>query len=472
MTESCSFHQQSAAHFHCQHCDLYYCDQCITVREIEEYGGKQRYYFCPACNDETRILSVGNMIEPFWKRLPKIFLYPLQPVPMILTAVLSALGAMFPSILLVKLAVTVLMFQYAFTVFLETSQGSLKAPTFTWELINANLKPIIQQYFLIAGVVLASTMVLFHLGTFAGICFIALSALVFPVLIMVQMATNSILHAVNPMIFFPIIFRIGWPYLLMYLFLIFLYSAPMALLGLIPLDRFPAVLVLFFVYFFSQYYTLVSYHLMGYVLLQYHDEIGYPVDYDFFIANRGGKPKKVLNDKEQLENGVSVLIKMGKYQQAIDRLLPHIKGEHVDPELSDKFLKLLRMTNDEKRSNIYAPRHLNLLVAKGKKQKALELFDEINKNKEHLPEAKTVFTVAGWYNSRGEYKKAMEAYIYFINHFKKDAQCPEACFNLAQLLHEQGGNTSKARQILNAIVKHYPHHPVSTDASKYLAAAA
>ena len=63
----------------------------------------------------------------------------------------------------------------------------------------------------------------------------------------------------------------------------------------------------------------------------------------------------------------------------------------------------------------------------------------------------------------------METYVYFINNFKKDEQCPEAYFNLAQLLHEKGGNTSKARQILKAIVKHYPHHPVSDDANKYLA---
>jgi len=469
MTDFCSFHTTTPAHFHCQNCDSLYCDQCISVREINEYSGKQRYYFCSACDLPARMLSVGNMIEPFWKKLSSIFLYPFQPVPLILTLLLSILGAVFPSTTLVRLFVWVVMVKYAFAVFINTSQGGLRAPMVSWELINGDVKPVLQQYLLFILVSLATQQIFIGFGMVAGYLFVALVALALPVIIMVQVATNSILHAVNPMLCFPIIFRIGWPYLLMYLFLFFLYSGPRVVLAYLPVDVLPYPLVVFCMLFLTQYYALVSYHLMGYVLLQFHDEIGYPVDYDFFITNQGGKPKKALSEKQELENAVTVLVRMGKYQEALHRLAPHIRESEVDPDLSERFFKLLRLVDDKKHIGPYGVRHLDILVAAGRKEKALALFAELKDNKEHPLKAENVFTIAGWYKSRTEYRKAIETYAYFLKTYKTDPLRPEAYFNLARLLHERGKNTGKAKEILTAVIKHYPQHAMSAKASRYLA---
>ncbi len=469
METTCSFHRNEAAHFECHECGTTFCDRCVSVRELFEFGGKKRHYFCPACNIPVQMISVGNIIEPFWHRLSGFFLYPLQPTPLILTLVLALLGTLFPSNIFMRAIVWVVALKYAFATLTTTAQGGLKAPAVSWQLINQDVLPVFKQYvvFFIIGVLIG--LVFGNMGVVTGYTFMIIMALIMPVIIMLLVATDSILHALNPMLFIPVITRIGWPYLLLYFFLTFLFSAPAILLSHLPPNLLPMQVWIFFYLFLTQYYTLISYHLMGYVLLQFHDEIGYSVDYDFFIENRGGKKKMPLTPVEEIKNSLAVLIKTGRHQEAIERLAPHIHEENPDTELSEKFLQLLKMNGEQERAARYALRHFELLVENKKKQKALDLFSEIKKIDSGKPAPESVFTTASWYQDRNEFKQAMETYVYFLKQFKNHPLQPETYFNLATLLHERGNNSAKAKQILSAIVKHYPQHDLSGKAKEYLA---
>jgi tetratricopeptide (TPR) repeat protein len=469
MAEICSFHRTVAAHFQCQECGTSFCDECVSVRETMEYSGKNRHYFCPACNLPLKMLSIGNMIEPFWQRLSAIFLYPLQPTPLLATLVLAGLGTLFPASFLVQIVVWVVMMKYAYAVLITTGRGGLRAPAVTWDLINQDVGQVFKQYVLFAILGICASMLFDNVGLVGGFAFIILIALAMPAIIMLLVATNSVLHALNPLLFIPVITRIGWPYLLMYLFLAFLLSGPAALFSYLPMDRLPQQISVFIYLFLQQSYTLICYHLMGYVLLQFHDVIGYPVDYDFFMGNRGVKRNKTLSPQEELRNGLAVLIKMGRYKEALERLLPHVREENADPDLSEKFLQLLRLAGEQKEASAYAKRHLDLLVQAKKKEKALALYAEIKNDEAALPSPESVFAVATWHQERNEYKKAMEAYAYFLKNYKNHALRPDAYFQLARLLHEQGRNTEKAREILHAIVKHYPNHNMTAEAREYLA---
>ena len=469
MTESCSFHRSRAAHFQCQDCGTCFCEQCVSVRETVEFSGKNRHYFCPACNLPVKMLSIGNMIDPFWRRLSAFFLYPLQPMPLILALVLACLGAVFPHSIMVRIAVWVVMVKYAFAALTTTGQGGLKAPAVTWDLINRDVMPVFKQYVLFAILGFGTIWIFMKIGPVGGLAFFFLVALALPMIIMLQIATDSILHALNPMLFIPIILRIGWPYFLMYLFVFFLYSGPAVLYSYLPADLLPDRLTSFMLMFFQQYYMLISYHLMGYVLLQYHEEIGYPVDYDFFMENRGGKKRKPLSAEEGLRNDLAVLIKMGKYKEALDRLEPHIREAEVDPELSEKFLQLLKMAGEQDQAAAYALHHLDLLVKAKKKEKALAVFAEIQGTDGALPSPESTYAVATWYQERKDFTKAMSTYAYFLKQFRKHPSRPEAYFELARMLHERGRNTEKAKEILRAIVKHYPEHRMYAEASAYLA---
>lgn len=81
MRTFCSYHPTKPAHFSCSRCNGDYCSGCVTKRSFERYGRAERYYYCPKCEGVLDRLAISNVIDPFWNRLPKLFLYPFHPRP-------------------------------------------------------------------------------------------------------------------------------------------------------------------------------------------------------------------------------------------------------------------------------------------------------------------------------------------------------------------------------------------------------
>lgn len=469
MPINCTFHHSRAAHFQCHECGTAFCEECISVRKTEGFSGKSLDYFCPACNIPAEMMSLSNIIEPFWNKLGSFFLYPFQLTPLILIIVLAALGTFFPSNIFVNLFVWVVMTKYAYATLIETGQGSLKAPLLTWALINEDVLQVFKQYLIFAVVGFCTMFVFQKGGVIAGGGVLMVIILAMPAILMLLVATNSVLHALNPMLFIGIMSRIGLPYFLMYLFLFFLLAGPTTLFAYLPSDVFPLQVYIFVTLFLKQFYALICYHLLGYVLLQYHKEIGYDVDYEFFMEHRGGKrQRKKQTPEDELNRGVAILIKQGKYEQALEELHPHIKKEKPLLEISEKFFQLLKMAGKTEDASRYAVRHLDLLVGEEKKQKALTLFAEIKTDGETVQNPDTVFKIAAWFLERNEFRQAMSMYVYFIKQFKNHSRQPEVYFELAQILHERGNNSAKAQHVLEVLIKSYPKHDLVPRVRDYL----
>jgi tetratricopeptide (TPR) repeat protein len=417
------------------------------------------------------MLSLGNVIEPFQNRLSAFFLYPFQLTPLLLTLALSLVGALFPSSILVSLFVWIVMMKYAYETLIVTGRGALEAPGLSWDLINSDVMQVFKQYVIFAIVIFCAVAAFQHTGMVGGFTFLTLIFLAIPAIIMLLVATNSVLHAINPIYFMGIIARIGWPYFLMYLFLFFLMAAPATLFSYLPPDILPLKVYIFLTLFLKQFYALISYHLMGYVLLQYHREIGYQVDYEFFMANRGSKKKRSnAKPEDELTIGLAVLVKCGKYNEAIERLLPYINEKKPSLELSEKFLQLLKMSGQRERYLKYSLRHLDCLVRENKKQKALSSYKDILAEGAGVPTAESLFQLGAWYRERNEFKKAIDVFVCFAKQYRQHALQPAVYFELAKLLHEHGNNSIKARQILSTIVKSHPEHTLAADVKKYLLA--
>lgn len=469
MSVNCSLHRSKAAHFECHQCGSTLCDDCISIKETPGLGGKNRDYFCPACEWPANMIGLGNVMEPFWNRLSSIFLYPFQLTPLILTFILSALGAFFPGNIFVQLAVWVIMMKYAYAALIFTAQGALKAPDVTWKLLNEDVLQVFKQFavFFLIGV---GASFIFGFSMIAGIIFAFVMIGCLPAIIMVLVSTNSVFQAVNPFVFIPIITRIGWPYVLMYLFLFFLFGAPAALFAFLPVEAIPVLLLAFLSLFFSQLYSIISYHLMGYVLLQYHEEIGYSVDYEFFVENQGDKKKrKEKSPEEEAKTGLALLVKAGKYPEAIQRVLPLMREDNPEFELSEKFYQLLKMAGEDENAAIYSAKHLDVLVRNNKRQKAMELFPEIKASSSAPPSPESVFNVASWYEERNDPRNALSTYGYFTKNFKNHSLTPEVYYYSAKILYDKANNSKKAKQILKAIIRTFPDHEIVPEAKEYLA---
>ena len=469
MTINCSHHRSKPAHFCCNECGDAFCESCISVRDTMGYGLKDKEYFCPVCNIPAEHLGVGNLITPFWNRLPGIFLYPLQVVTLVLTLILATLGSVFYSIPLVQLAVWIVMMKYAYAVLIQTSTGSLKAPEVTFELVNADIGQVFKQFVILILIGVITGFVFSKTGPYGGFPFVAFIAIFAPAMLMVLVATNSVIQAMNPMVFVPIVSRIGGRYFLMYLFLFFLYAAPSTVLAMVP-NVVPYAVIKFFSLLFGQYYVLVSYHLMGYVLLQYHEEIGYDVDYEHFMDNPEKGERKKIDEKEKLLIDIGILVQKGRYDDALVLIKSETHGKIDNLELSEHYLKLLQLTGKMDETLAYANKHLNLLIKNNRKQKAIEVFEKIVAKGSTVTDPNDLFTLAGWFKDRLDHKKSFSCYADYIKLYKGHKHIPEAYFELAQIMYEQGKNNAKAEKILKGMIQSFPDHHLVPEVQAYLTA--
>ncbi len=95
MKQFCQYHPTTPAHWHCDACGRVLCPQCVDTRDMGDYHRGEKRHLCPNCNQQVTWLGVGNIIDPFWRRIPRFFLYPLKTRPLLLMLILSMVAALF-----------------------------------------------------------------------------------------------------------------------------------------------------------------------------------------------------------------------------------------------------------------------------------------------------------------------------------------------------------------------------------------
>jgi tetratricopeptide (TPR) repeat protein len=475
MKKFCDSHPTRKAHWHCPNCNAQLCPECVAQRESESYGHRQTLHFCPKCNQEVGWVGVENLIGPFWNRMPRIFAYPVSIAPLILMAVL-ALATMFfsgPGIfsILMKGILWLIVIKYSFESLKATAGGNLKPPPVNADTISNDFGQVFKQFGIYIALFVAFGWISAQVGLVVGIAFL-LGALFFvPSMIMLLVTTGSLIHALNPVMFVGLTFRIGWAYLLMYFFLFLLGSAPAYLFQFL-IKFLPAETHLMLYGFAESFYTIVSYHLMGYVILQYHDRIGYKVDFEDFKDPNAEeyKPKEVDPDEAVLRE-VAPLIQEGKLDEAISTIQKMTLHQGIKGiNLSERYYTLLKMKKRQADLLEHAVGHLDKLTEKNQKNKALAVFSECRKmDTNFLPTADALFKLAGWLNETGKTQAAVSIYNLLVKSFPQHPLVPKSYFRIAQLFHDGLMKTDKAKKILSALQMKYPQHEIMPHVDNFLA---
>jgi len=475
MKKNCDSHPTRKAHWHCANCNAQLCPECVSQRESESYGRRQTLHFCPKCNQQVDWVGVENLIGPFWNRMPRIFAYPVSVAPLILMAVL-ALATMFfsgPGLfsVLMKGTLWLIVIKYSFESLKATASGNLKPPPVNAQTISNDFGQVFKQFGIYIALFIAFGWIGAQAGLVVGIAFL-LGALFFvPSMIMLLVTTGSLIQALNPVMFVGLTIRIGWAYLLMYFFLFLLGSAPAYLFGFL-IQYLPDETHLLLYGFAESFYTIVSYHLMGYVILQYHDRIGYKVDFeDFKDPNAEDyKPQEVDPDEDVLKE-VAPLIQEGKLDEAIaviQKMTLHrgIKGVN----LSERYYTLLKMKKRQAELLEHGVSHLDKLADKNQKNKALAVFSECRKiDTSFQPTAGALFKLAGWVNATGKTQGAISIYNLLVKSYPQHPLVPKSYFRIAQLFHDRLMKTDKAKKILSAMQMKYPDHEIMPHVENFLA---
>lgn len=474
MPTPCTSHPTQPAHWQCDRCQAMLCPQCIDRREKGYQFPNQFLHFCPKCNIEVRWLGAGNIIDPFWKRLPRFFSFPLHPRPLVLMAVFCAIAMFsaqdpgFLSLIFMGGSYCVMLL-YSFAALRGTAQGDLSPPPLTKATLSDDIGLVIKQigiYILIGAAFFISAA---KLGIFIGGIVLVIALLGLPAMVILLVTTGSLIQAVNPMMFVPLATRIGWGYLLMYLFLFLLGGAPQALAGwiaaVVPPLLMPALSTAA-----KFYYMLISYHLMGYVLMQYHTEIGYTIDQENFKESDASAAAPVLasGDDRTLQD-VALLLRSGEVEEAIAHIRKHgSPGAMQSLELSGLYMKMLKLKKMGGALVDHLPVHLKLLVAGNKKSDALSLYlSPLAQRTESALPADIRFKIAGWLSETGKSPEALSAFQRIIDDDADMTLAAKAHLRMAQIYNDRLMQPEKARDILNDALDRFPNSAIADQMQAY-----
>ncbi|MFP3979941.1 MAG: tetratricopeptide repeat protein [Desulfobacterales bacterium] len=411
------------------------------------------------------------MLKPFWERLPAFFIYPLATGTMIYMAVLS-LGALVYWSWIVQFVCWVLLLNYAYVALKSTARGKLTPPGVD-EMISGNFLevviPVVKQAALIFILIVLGSMVAGRLGGIAGLLYLLLAVFMLPSMIIVLVNTESLITALNPAAFLALPFKIGKAYFIMFVFLAILAGAPGALLQWF-MPYVPAWMGACLAAFVENYYTVVSYHLMGYVLLQYHEVLGYDIEADDIRAD-AGREREVPDDSAVREaKMVAVLCRDGSFDQAIDHIGQwRQQGGEFNADLARQYFQLLKNNNDKAGMLAHAPVYLDFAIAEGWKNEALEAYDACRRiDRNFTPGAPAMFKIGEWMADAGRFKDALKIFSRLVKTHPEADEVALSYFRAAQLYNDRLMDADRARKIMNSLLRKFPEHAMRPRFERYL----
>lgn len=281
--------------------------------------------------------------------------------------------------------------------------------------------------------------------------------------------------ALNPIYCITLATRIGASYLLMCLFLLLLLFAPTFLIHYIGAFM-PKKLLLFVSYVSVLYYTVISYNLMGYVILQYHEEIGYQVEADEYVEQGEafkGETSPGKADRESAENVIGraeTLIKSGRTDDALFVMQHWLRTKGPEKTVSERYYNLLKITQKTPEMLSYAKAHLDVLTAADDKGAACAVYKEcVAADPGFEPDPAALFKIGQWQLAGGDARSGAEILLRFLRVYKEHQLAPKACFVLARGFHERLKDPTRARKALGLLIQRYPGHDLTAHAQKYLA---
>lgn len=471
MKAACKYHPTKPAQWYCADCDQYFCTACIDESRTGPLKKTLKRH-CAVCRSPVEWVGVGSTIEPFWNHIPRLFLYALSPWPLALNALLC-FGAwlfsgrtMFSG--LIQLVFFVIILKYGFTALRLTARGNLVAPPISQESISSDIGAVLKLFVLFVIVFFVVIQIAAFGGMLGGIA-AALSAQYFlPAIIIMFVASQSLIASLNPARFVPLALRIGKGYLIMYFFLTLLLGGPAALWYSV-LQHLPSGLGAVLYNFAGNFYIIVSFHLMGYVLLQYHEEIGYDVEYDDVQKPDQKAKNRPASAEEKLPARVNVLIKEGRIDEAAACLRAEFHYRDItDWAVAERYVELMLLV---KRTDWLLERGRELfavLLAHKRRQAACSLYLALASSEDgFVPDAAALHRVAGWLAEGGKIREALDAYSIFAKNHAQHELIPMVFFAVARLYNEKLGNAQKSREIMAWLEKKYPHHELMPHVQSY-----
>jgi outer membrane protein assembly factor BamD (BamD/ComL family) len=425
----------------------------------------------------------GTVIEPFWNRMPRFFLYAAKgPAIFIAIGIAVVLSAGFdwqalaraaamgaqtqdpraidvgPIFLPAVVAIVAFIFvlKYGYDILLHTAHGYLSPPKLDADTLGGGYELPFKHGAALVVLGVASAAIARLAPPLAPAFSIAV-IVVQPAITMTLAIERSLVSAINPMDLGRIAGRIGWPYLAIFGLWLLLQSAPGTAVWLgvqaLPIATTGQV----FIWGLAQsFFFFVAMHLMGYLVFQYHDRVGFEPE-TLAEAEEDDEWKPILAP-------LNAELDEGRYADAADRLWTLIR-EHPDYSiwLRQKRHKALKLTHKERDFIDNAGKLLGELIDANRLRDATEIYIDLTDYDPKLRPARErdYEPLMEMLVQRGEYRRAVQMANGFHRDFPDSSSVPPLYLEVARIFFEYLDQPDKARQVADFLVKRYPNHPAA-----------
>jgi len=403
-------------------------------------------------------------ITPFWQRLREIMLYPSKPAAVVTVVMLGVLRLLAlipgPAGTLLGLLIWVGVYKYAFEVLRNTANGKLEPPegslnvdeSMGWGAVR--LQAMFVVFYVLAAIFLPLPL---------AICAWLFIALGMPGAVMSYAMDENFWHALNPGTWVSVMTRLGWPYFLAVgLILVINASASNAQAWISAVM--PKIIGVPLFYCIAHYAIIATFHLMGYLIYQYHFELGFEPNNEPALGLPMDPDQSVLNDAAEL-------VREGETAKAAEMLRGHIRERGGSDAVHTQYRKLLRLANDKDALLMHGKEYLPVLMGLEKDKQAVELVrDCIELDPGFAPtQAEWITRLAAKAAQLGYTPVALRLLQGFAKRFPKSPDIPANYLLAAKLLSERMGKDTEARALLVQIRNAFPQHELIPQVDAMLA---
>jgi tetratricopeptide (TPR) repeat protein len=444
------------------------------------------------------IYEYGNQqtAEPFWQRIQKFFLLPLDRAvllrigglsgALVVSLVLLLFGA-FGVVLLAAAAFALLVAgaRYGFKIIERSSKGYL-IPS-DYPLTDVDLLSRYLPYKYVAMNVVFALLAGLFLGVLGGYEILGILiwgfffVVLMPAATMRLVMTGSLRGALNPAELVNVIRRIGKPYAALCAFvffadlsrtygMVFLGTAGGVGAGGASGVGFLAAMLVFLLSVGFWYFSYVICALIGYTMYQYADRLQISVvgpGEERLMSSTGRHADIKARTRDAL---IGQMVTQGEVKEAIELLNADLSQRPNDLSLHARLHKLLLAENYTPRIEDHSERYLALLVKSENWREALDLVEEaLSRRADWAPRrSESIAPLARAAMQKGRPQLAATLIRGFDKKHPNHADIPQIYFVGAQLMAESGRKPDEARRILQYLLQKYGSDAVAAEARRYL----
>ena len=407
--------------------------------------------------------------RPFWHRLNTFFTFPLQAKPLMYSVLLALSSMLFKvifflpdalAILVLEIGILLAASRYGFKVTALGSRGIYRAEDYPTEL-DPDWKNLPWKLFaiLIAQSIAVGWLHRLNptLGTLAwlAMCFLL------PATQIVLVQTCSFTETLNPANAWNAVRTIGWPYLLLCLFLFLLSQGTFIALGML-LPIFKGWILLPIVNWVLIYFSWVMASLLGYAMYQNHEAFGIDLlpgagtDEDGPVADRRS-PAQI--EQDAIDAQVAQMVTAGDMAGALGLAYEEQRTRSDELPAQRRYHRVLALAEGKTATLLdHAQRYIPLLLRSGQGGEALKVFQTCRAKDAQfaLQDAAPTLNLAKAAWNANNAKDALALLQGFDRRFKNHDTVPAAYELAARVLLQGLHRTDMALRVLATLESRYP----------------